>query len=194
MGVTAVIESQDRSGYFGASDTAFIMGNWKTKTFQKWWLQKLGLNTDRYTSKAMNAGTYYEHAILDVIGSPRKDHQIIIPEYRLRINLDGDGFGRIDEVKTYNYEKGFKVTKGYWQQAQVQMYGKLKTEKVIPETRIWAYGLLEEDYKNFFNPIDKERLKEHPIEYDNKFIDGYLHRVIYLKDCLEKGVMPDVTM
>lgn len=186
-----MISTQDRSGYFGASDTAMIMGNWKTKTFQKWWLQKLGLNTDHYTSKAMNAGTYYEHAILDVIGSPRKDHQIIIPEYRLRINYDGDGFGRIDEVKTHSQDKTFKVTKGYWQQMQVQIFGKLTTEKVMPKPTIWAYGLLEEDYKNFFNPIDKERLKRYPIDYDKKFIDGYLHRVKYLKDCLDKGVMPD---
>ena len=86
-----MISDNDRSGFFGASDTSYIMGNWNTKTFKKWWMAKLGIDTSHYTSVAMNAGTYYEHGVLDVIGSPRKDHQIIIPEYKLRINLDGDG-------------------------------------------------------------------------------------------------------
>lgn len=186
-----MISDQDRSGWFGASDTKYIMGNWNTKTFKMWWLSKLGINTHHFTNVSMNAGTYYEHAILEVIGTPRKDHQIIIPEYRLRINLDGDGVGTIDEVKTYKYEKGFKVTKGYWQQLQVQMFGKLMTEKVIPIAKIWAYGLLPEDYKNFFNAIDKERLKDYPIEYDSEFIEEFLVRIRYLVSCLERGVFPD---
>ena len=186
-----MIDTQDRSGWFGASDTSYIMGNWNTKTFKKWWMQKLGINTDRFTNVSMNAGTYYEHAILDVIGSPRKDHQIIMPEYKLRINLDGDGIGRIDEVKTYGYGKVFKVTKGYWQQVQVQMFGKLMTEKTIPSARIWAYGLVPEDYKNFFNPIDRERLRDYPIEYDSRFIERFLVRIKYLTGCLERGVFPD---
>lgn len=186
-----MISDSDRSGWFGASDTKYIMGNWKTKTFQNWWLTKLGIRTNNFRNVAMNAGTYYEHAILDVIGSPRKDHQIIIPEYKLKINLDGDGIARIDEVKTYKHEKGFTVSKDYWQQVQVQMYAKFYEEGIVPNTKIWAYGLLPEDYKNFFNPIDRERLKDYPIEYDSVFIDAYLHRGLYLKDCLEKGVMPD---
>ena len=186
-----MITSKDRSGFFGASDTSTIMGNWSTKTFKNWWLVKLGLTQNNYTNVSMNAGTYYEHAILDFIGSPIQDHQIIIPEYNLRINYDGDGFGRIDEVKTHNQNKTFKVTQGYYQQMQVEMFGKLRTEKVIPKATIWAYGLTEEDYKNFFNPIDKERLKPYPIEYDAEFIEKYLFRVKYLKECLERRSFPD---
>lgn len=186
-----MISDNDRSGFFGASDTKYIMGNWNTKTFKNWWLTKLGINTSNFTNVSMNAGTYYEHAILDVIGSPRKDHQIIIPEYKLRINLDGDGIGRIDEVKTYKYEKGFTVSKAYWQQVKVQMYAKLWEEKIQPEAKIWAYGLLPEDYKNFFNPIDRERLKDYPIEFDAVFIEQYLIRTKCLKRALEKGLMPD---
>lgn len=186
-----MISDQDRSGWFGASDTKYIMGNWKTKTFKDWWLTKLGITTNNFSTVAMNAGTYYEHAILDVIGVKRKDHQIIIPKYKLRINLDGDDTGRIDEVKTYAFEKGFKVKKAYWQQVQVQMFAKLIQEGKVPTTKIWAYGLLEEDYKNFFNPVDRKRLKDYPIDYDEKFIKGYLKRIIYLAECLEKGIMPD---
>ena len=186
-----MIASQDRSGWFGASDTKYIMGNWNTKTFKSWWAKKLGLDTSHFTNVSMNAGTYYEHAILDVIGVPRKDHQIIIPEYRLRINLDGDGEGRLDEIKTYAYEKGFKVSKAYWQQVQVQMFGKLTEEKVLPKANIWAYGLLPEDYKNFFNSVDKERLKAYPIEYDAVFVEEYLIKLKYLADCLERGVFPE---
>lgn len=191
MGNEAVIQTNDRSGYFGASDTSYIMGNWNTKSFKNWWLVKLGISTNGYKSVAMNAGTYYEHAILDVIGSPRRDYQIIIPEYSLRINYDGDGEGRIDEIKTHCIDKPFKVTKGYLMQVRVQMFGKLYEEGKLPHANIWAYGLREEDYRNFFNPIDKERLKPYPIEYDTAFIESYLKRITYLKGVLERGLFPD---
>ena len=186
-----MIIDKDRHGWFGASDTKYIMGNWKTKTFKKWWATKLGIMTNQFSNAATNAGTYYEHAILDVIGVPRKDHQIILPEYSLRVNLDGDGIGRVDEVKTYKLENGFKVSKAYWQQVQVQIFAKKVVEGKTPAAHIWAYGLLPEDYKNFFNPIDRERLGKHPIAEDTKFIEEYLRRIVYLKSCMERGVMPD---
>lgn len=186
-----MIQDQDRSGWFGASDTAIIMGNWKTKTFKSWWLQKLGLSMDKYTSRAMNAGTYYEHAILDHIGAPRRDHQILLPEMNLRVNLDGDCMGRIWEVKTHKAEKAFKVTRAYWQQVQVQMFAKLKVEKVIPNAEIVAYALTDADYRNFFNEIDHARLRTYHIGYDAAFIHQYLVRLEYLRKCLLEGVFPD---
>lgn len=185
-----MITDQDRSGWFGASDTQYIMGNWKTKTFRKWWMQKLGLDDSHYTTRAMNAGTYYEHAILEHIGVPRRDNQIIIPHLKLRVNLDGDGPGWICEVKTHKVENKFKVTNAYWQQVQVQMYAKLTVEKVLPYAEIAAYGLTEADYRNFFNDIDPMRLKRHPIAYDTGFTEKYLPRLKYLADCLERGVFP----
>lgn len=185
-----MIHDQDRSGFFGASDTQYIMGNWKTKTFKRWWMQKLGLDSSHFTTRAMNAGTYYEHAILEHIGAPRRDHQIIIPGLKLRVNLDGDGPGRIWEVKTHKVENEFKVTKAYWQQVQVQMYAKSQVERVFPRAEIVAYGLRSEDYRNFFNDIDPMRLKRYPIEYDTAFIEKYLPRLKYLADCLERGVFP----
>ena len=185
-----MISDQDRSGWFGASDTAMVMGNWSTKTFKKWWQQKLGLDTSRFCSTAMNAGTYYEHAVLDAIGAPRRDHQIILPEYKLRVNLDGDGPRQIYEVKTHSAGKEFKVTKAYWQQVQVQMFAKKTVEGCTPLAQIVSYGLLEEDYRNFFNDIDPKRLKRHYIDYDGGFIAEYLKRLKYLADCLERGVFP----
>lgn len=186
-----MIADQSRAGYFGASDTATIMGNWKTKTFAKWWGQKLGINDDHFTNRAMNAGTYYEHAVLEYIGAPRRDHQIIIPELLLRVNLDGDGPRQIYEVKTHSAAKEFKVTKAYWQQVQVQMFAKKKVEGCVPLAQIVSYGLLEEDYTNFFNDIDPTRLKRHYIEYDGGFIAEYLKRLEYLAKCLWEGRWPD---
>lgn len=185
-----MIADQSRAGWFGASDTAQIMGNWKTKTFASWWTQKLGLNDSHFTNRAMNAGTYYEHAILEHIGAPRRDHQIILPDLLLRVNLDGDGPRQIYEIKTHSAEKEFKVTKAYWQQVQVQMYAKNRIEGCVPLAQIVSYGLLEEDYKNFFNDIDPDRLKRHYIDYDGAFIAKYLKRLEYLRDCLWKGEWP----
>ena len=188
-----MIADQDRSGWFGASDTATIMGNWNTKTFAKWWAVKLGVDTNHFTNTAMLAGTYFEHAILDYIGAPRRDHQILLPELMLRVNLDGDGVKRIYEVKTHGADKEFKVSKAYWQQVQVQMYAKMQEEQALPRAEIVAYGLTDEDYRNFFNPIDPARLKKYPVGYDPEFIQQYLRRLKYLAECLRKGAWPDET-
>lgn len=191
-----MIADQDRSGWFGASDTTFVMGNWHTKTFKEWWLKKLGLDTKHYTTRAMLAGTYYEHAVLEHVKAPRRDHQIILPELRLRVNLDGDQAGwigkagRVWEVKTHKEEKPFKVTKAYWQQVQVQMFAKLEVEKILPDTEIVSYGLTPEDYANFFREIDPARVGHHPIDYDPEFIREYLEKLAVLRDCLERGVFP----
>lgn len=191
MGDAAVIADQDRSGWLGASDTATIMGNWRTKTFSNWWMTKLGLNTGHFASVAMNAGTYYEHAVLDAIGAARLDHKILIPELLLRVNLDGDAPGRIYEVKTHKADKPFKVSKAYHQQVQVQMFAKLKEENRLPVAEIVAYGLTEEDYRNFFNEIDRTRLTRHFIAYDTAFMERYLRRLEYLAGCLREGRWPD---
>ena len=185
-----MIQSQDRSGWFGASDVGYIMGNWATRTFRSWWLQKLGLDNRHFCTKAMNAGTYYEHAVLEHIGAPRMDHQILIPELRLRVNLDGDAPGKIWEVKTFKAEKPFKVTNAYWQQVQVQMFAKLEVEKVLPEAEIVSYGLTTEDYANFFREIDPARVGHHPIGYDPAFIRLYLDKLAVLRDCMIRGVFP----
>lgn len=163
-----------------------VVGNWTTKTFERWWLEKLGLNKNNFSSEATKAGNNYEHKILDSLGIEglEKDKQII--NNRLRVNLDGNTDTCIYEVKTYNEEKDFKVSKQYWRQAQVEMYA-----SNIHKLFIVAYGLLENDYNNYFNNIEKERLKLIPIEYDKNFINQeYLPKLDILTECLEKGVFP----
>ena len=67
-----------------------VVGNWTTRTFEKWWLEKLGLYKNELTTEAMQTGTNYEHKILDAlkVEGLKKDKQIIID--RLRVNLDGN--------------------------------------------------------------------------------------------------------
>lgn len=178
-----MISSHDRSGWFGASDTSMIMGNWNTTTFAKWWLVKLGILQNNFSNIAMKTGTAYEHKILDFLEIPQRDRQIKIRKYRLRVNLDGES-EIIHEVKTHSKEK-FVVTKGYWQQAQIEMFATGKKLEII------AYQLLAEDYENFFNEIDGNRISRHPIEYDLEWVTSeYLPRLIYLRKCLKKGVTP----
>ena len=180
-----MIADKDRSYYIGASDTKMVMGNWKTKTFEKWWREKQGLLKNNFTNEAMQAGTDYEHKILDALGIPglEKDKQIIID--RLRVNLDGNTKFKIYEVKTHNANKTFKVSKDYRMQVQVQMYA-----SGIHKACIVSYGLMSEDYKNFYRPIDRNRLHIHEIEYDREFIEKYKKRLAYLSMCLEKGLFP----
>lgn len=177
-----LIQSQDRSYYIGCSDTSMVVGNWKTKTFEKWWLEKLGLNKNKLSNEAIKAGNNYEHKILDSlqIEGLERDKQII--KDRLRANLDGNTNTCIYEVKTYNINKEFKVSKQYWRQAQVEMYA-----SDIHKLYIVAYGLIENDYNNYFNQIDKDRVKLVNIDYDPDFIKNeYLPKLKILTECLKK--------
>lgn len=181
-----MISSQDRSQYIGASDTSMVVGNWNTKSWSNWWLEKLGLYRNGLKNIAMQTGTNYEHKILDSleIEELEKDKQIIID--RLRVNLDGNTKDCIYEVKTYNFDKEFKVSKQYWRQAQVEMYA-----SNIHKLFIVAYGLKENDYANYFNNIDKSRIQMLHIEYDENFIyNEYLPKLKILVEFLKKGKFP----
>lgn len=180
-----MIHNQDRSGWFGASDTAKIMGNWNTQTFRNWWLVKLGIRQENFTTIAMQTGTALEHRILEHIGIKKMDRQIKIRELRLRVNLDGENKNTIKEVKTHGKET-FVVSKPYWQQAQVEMFATGKSLDIV------SYRLTPEDYENWFLPIDGDRLKENHVEYDPIWVrEEYLPRLRYLARCLKKGVWPD---
>ena len=65
-----MIQSQDRSGWIGASDVQFVIGNWRTKTWEKWWMEKLGISQGHFDNKYTLAGTNWEHRILDSLGLP----------------------------------------------------------------------------------------------------------------------------
>lgn len=178
-----MIHNKDRSGWFGASDTDRIMGSWETDTFEKFWMEKLGLYRSCYENLAMKTGTYFEGKILDQLGVRRRDRQIRIPALRLRVNLDGED-RIIHEVKTYGRRR-FSVSRAYWMQAQVEMYAAKKPLEIV------AYRLLEEDYQNWLRPIDPDRLSHHPIAYDAPWVEErYLPRLRYLAECLKKGAWP----
>ena len=181
-----MIQDQDRSYFIGASDTSYVVGNWETKSFEKWWLEKLGLHKNNFTNEAMMTGTNYEHKILDAleIEGLEKDRQFRVG--RLRVNLDGNTASCIYEVKTHKSDKKFKVSKQYWRQAQVEMYA-----SGIHELYIVAYGLEENDYNNYFNDIDKERIELIKVDYNEDFIQNeYLPKLNYLTECLKRGVFP----
>lgn len=186
-----MIRNHDRSGWFGASDTATIMGNWNTDTFRRWWLVKLGVRKDRFVTPSMQCGTAYEHKILDALRVKIRDRQIRIRSLRLRVNYDGESRQLITEVKTHS-KPVFKVTKAYWQQCQVEMFasgcGLFRKRKLC---RIAAYRVTEDELFNFFLPIDENRLTQHTVDYDAEWIEGcYLPRLRYLAKCLRTGHWP----
>ena len=164
-----------------------VVGNWNTKTFENWWLIKLGLSQNNFSTEATKAGNNYEHKILQALNIPdlEMDKQIIID--RLRVNLDGNSEDCIYEVKTHKIEKEFKVSKQYWRQVQVEMYA-YNTRNLY----IVAYALNEDDYNNYFNAIDIDRIKFNKVEYDEQFINNeYLPMLQILSECLKKGVFPN---
>lgn len=178
-----MIHSKDRSGWFGASDTDRIMNRWDTPTFERFWLEKLGVSRSEFESLAMKTGTHLEGKVLDFLAVSHRDRQIRLPSLLLRVNLDGED-QIIHEVKTHRREL-FSVTRPYWIQAQVEMYAARKPLEIV------AYRVLEEDYQNWLLPIDPGRLTRHPVPYDREWVETrYLPRLRYLADCLRKGVWP----
>ena len=199
-----MITNHDRSGYIGASDVKFVIGNWKTATWEKWWLQKLGINQSHFGNEYTSAGTHWEHKILRSLEIPdlELDKQIIIEDLKLRINLDGNTPSRIKECKTYKVEgisgtvnqlkKGICPT-GYGNQTQVQMFGARLAWNIPMGADLVTYGLLPEDYINFMRAVDPDRRKEIPVDYNPMWCEKvYLPKHRILAECLRKGVFPDV--
>ena len=61
----------------------------------------------------------------------------------------------------------------------------------IHKLYIVAYGLIESDYNNYFNEIDKDRLQLIEVKYDEDFINNeYLPKLQILSECLKKGIFP----
>jgi hypothetical protein len=183
-----MIASQDRSFWVGASDTDRVMGKWDTNSFTEWWLRKIGINTDSFSNKYTSAGTHYEHKILHSLGIPMElDKQIIIEPIRLRVNLDGNTDTCIYECKTYKLDNGFTMPQKYLRQVQVQMFASgLRKAKII------VYGLKEEEYDNYFLPIDPDRVMVFDVNYDETWIEEwYLPNLRYISQCLKEGRYPD---
>lgn len=188
-----MIKNQDRSKWFGASDTATIMGNWDTDTFLKWWFVKLGYQNDFHGTWKMKCGNIVEIPIIRAI---EKEYGIKIkigkrPYYniplRLRVNYDGLMKDRCVEIKTCG--KMFdKVPKHYWQQCQVEMF---KKHKKLCD--LYAYEMTEDDYCfPYFIEIDFKRIKRFEIPFDECFIkEEYKPRLRYLASCLRHRKIPN---
>lgn len=183
-----MIKSKDRSYYIGASDTDRVMGSWNSVSWLDWWMQKVGAAQDHFENRYTRAGTNWEHRILESLHIPGMvlDEQVIHESLRLRVNYDGTTKDCIYECKTYQWAKGFHLTKKHTQQVQVEMYA-----KGIHNGCIVAYGLEEADYVDFLRPIEPGRRQVIPVAYDPVWINSeYLPRLRTLADCLKKGVLP----
>lgn len=194
-----MITDHDRSGWIGASDVGYVIGNWKTKSWEKWWMTKLGIFRGKFENEYTKAGTNWEHKILDSLHIPdlEKDKQILMPEILLRVNLDGNTPCRNKEVKTYKLDgksqdamllRSGQVPTKYWNQTQVQMFA-----SGIHDTDVVAYGLQDEDYRNYLRPVDPQRLQQLPVAYDQQWIElVYLPKHRVLADCLKRRMFPYV--
>ena len=182
-----MIKNKDRSNYFGASDVDKIMGKWTSKTFAEWWIEKLGIFSKPFENIYTIAGTSWEHHILESLKlNLEYDKQVIIEELKLRVNLDGNSADCIYECKTHRQDKPFNLPKKYIQQVNVQMYA-----LGVKKAKIVLYGLVTEDYKNFFAPIDNSRLQIIDVPYDEHFIKRFIVRLKYLSKCLGQKKFPN---
>ncbi len=184
----------DRTGTIGASDTHFVMMNWKTKTFQKWWAEKLGeIESDFSGNLYTICGTLLEEHVLKEVEKIKKveiQKPEAIKKGVLVVHLDGFS-GAIWEVKCQKFEKVFfePLEKRYWQQIQVQMYA-----AEVKEAYAVRYAMM--DYEYDFNyclspKIDQSRIVIEKVEYDEKFIKKYCEKLEVLAKCISEGSYPN---
>ena len=183
-----MITDKDRSYYIGASDTDFVVGNWRTRSWLHWWTQKLGVNRDHLENRYMKAGNRYEHRILQALGIPglKLDEQIINEHLRLRVNYDGTTGDCVYECKTFRKENGFRLTPKHIRQVRVQMFA-----KGVRKAKVVAYGLEPVDYQDMNRPIDPGRILMLDVEYDANWIQReYLPKLQVLAQHLKQGTTP----
>ena len=149
-----MITDKSRDYYIGASDTHFVMMNFDTKTFQRWWQTKIGAEVMEIESVYTIAGNIYEQRILDEIFVPYRNEQFIVGQ--LRVNLDGRTDQEVVEVKT-SKKPYTKVKTDHWQQTQVEMFA-----TCMNKARLVVYEMEEADYE-YIRDIDLDRMKTFPI-------------------------------
>lgn len=191
-----MISNNDRSGYFGASDTDKVLAaNYTTKTFKQWWAVKLGEQEPEFHGNVYtDAGNRYEHAILKTINENMTlDRQIIVDKYLLRVNYDGDYNGTIYEVKTHKSDREYEISTTHRRQTQVEMFAyktMMEELKLPPFKRLYivSYALFPDEYYGETVEVDFNRIKFHEVEYDKHFIKGeYLPKLKEKARALKKG-------
>ena len=196
-----MIHDQDRSGWFGASDTKFIMSeNRSTNTWKRWWSQKLGKEESNFKGNIYTeAGNKFEHPILLTINpNMRLDGQIVMDKYLLRVNFDGYINSTIYEVKTHKDSKPFELIPAYWQQAQVEayVYQQMHEKWFLPPFKdlyVASYALRPDEYylESDEVEVDPSRIILHQVKYDRAWIKGeYLPRLKELSRALKKKKYP----
>lgn len=190
-----MIHDLDRSGYFGASDTPFIMGSWDRKPFQDFWKIKTGEIQSTLNTLAMQVGNAYEHPILEIVNKDLEyDKQVIVEDLLLRVNLDGNTSDCIYEVKTHKTQNHvtWQPPTNYLEQVWVQMYA-----TGMRKAFIVGYLVNEDDYNSVANlglplDIDESRITFTNVDYNEDWINNkYLPRLRYLAMCLKLGLTPN---
>lgn len=179
----------DRSYYIGSSDVRYVMGRWSGKSFENWYLEKMGSYRGHFSNRFTRAGNTWEHPILYALGIPglQMDSQFVLEPIRLRVNLDGNTPSCIYEVKTYRLRRGYNREKWHEWQLQVQMYA-----SGIHRGELVVYGLDEADYVRMAR-VDPGRLRRVPVAYDIQWLERcYLPRHRALVQCLIEGRFPSV--
>lgn len=190
-----MIKNKSRKGWFGASDTKFIVGSYDTQTFKLWWLTKVGYTENNFKNKYTETGNAYEHKIAELIRKAYKcklklDKQIKIRRLKLRVNLDANTRTVIHEIKTTKKHWN-KLPKPYWQQCQVQMYADRRIFGRYKDCYLQAYLVDNEYYDNYLIELKEDRLKTYYVELDLEWLNNeYLPRLKYLVKCLKHKKIP----
>lgn len=188
-----MIQNEDRSYWFGASDSYKVLSNQNTESWQKWWRIKMGLEeSDFIGNMYTEAGTRFEHPILTAFSKTMNmDRQLFLEDLRLRVNYDGDENGIIYEVKTHKASNPFTITPYIEAQCQTEMYVWKQTRDDFKGLYILSYGLTDYDYDNEPD-VDFDRIKVHEVKYKKGKVKQFLKCLRPLVERLDEMRKPSI--
>lgn len=190
-----ITTTSDRWRYVGGSEANMIYMNYNTKTFKKWWSNKLaGLPEREFNNKRMSVGTILEHDIIDLY--EQKNNVVGIREASkvkgiARANTDYILGDKVSDVKAT--EKAFewflneRVPINYKRQLIHYMY-----VFELNKASIIAYQVDDELLNEPFQELNENKLFEIPVKITEKDITEHKKRLDYLEHCRDMNVFPEV--
>ncbi len=189
-----ITTTNDRHKFIGGSEANMIYLNYKSKTFVKWWSEKLaGVPSEPYNNLSMSVGTILEHDVVDLYESVHgvkgiRDKQEI--KGIARANTDYIISGKVSDVKVttkaFEWYLKDKVPLNYKRQLIHYLH-----VFDYDQASIIAYQVDDGVMENPFGELSQGRLYEIEVPISAKEIEEHKKKLEYLSFCKEMNIFPE---
>ena len=186
--------TKNRGLYIGGSEANMIYMGYHTKTFKKWWTQKLlGVHLPSHSNRNMSVGTILEHEILDLyefINQVKGERGLSKIKGIARGNTDYIIDGKVVDVKAtksaYDWFLSGTVPIAYRRQLihYCYVFG-------LSKASILAYQVDDDLLVNPFQELDEKKLFEIEVEITSDKLKEHERRLNILEECRDKNEFPE---